>query len=57
MGALCEFFSEKPRMYSRATTAMLTDFAGLAVILFLGGYFSLVAALFYNEIVVHGAKL
>ena len=35
MGALANFFSEKPRCYSRQTTAMLTDFAGLAVILFL----------------------
>jgi hypothetical protein len=57
MGVLANFFAEKPRCYSRQTTAMLTDFAGLAVILFLAFYFATVGALFYNEIVVHGAKL
>lgn len=46
------FFSGEPRCYSRDTTARLTDFAGLAVIFFLMGYFALVGALTYNELVV-----
>jgi hypothetical protein len=54
MQAVTTFFSEGPRCYSRKTTAMLTDFAGLGVIVFLALYFSLVGALLYNDLVVRG---
>ncbi len=47
-------FAAEPRCYSRDTTAFLTDMAGLAVVIFLMGYFAVVGAMIYNDLVVKG---
>jgi hypothetical protein len=50
---LQSFFSGEDRMYSRAATARLTDLAGLAVVVVLTAYFTVIGLFFYNDL--HGA--
>ena len=56
MQAIRNFFADEDRCYDRRTTAMLTDFAGIGVIVALTVYFSVVGILTYNELVVNGGK-
>ena len=50
------FWPSADRCYSRKTTAMLTDFAGLAVILFLTMYFTLAGVMTYRELQAEASK-
>jgi hypothetical protein len=48
---ISRFFNDQPRLYSKQTTALLTDLSGLAVVLFLACYFTVVGGMIVYDLV------